>query len=96
MTITAERIIAATASHFDCTIEELLSRDRHQPLALQRQIAMYLCRQLTELSFPSLGRVFGRDHTTVVHADRQIRADKTLYVGSSIGQIMKKLLTEAA
>jgi len=43
-------------------------------LVTARQIAMYLCRELTDLSLPKIGQQFGRDHTTVMHADRKIRS----------------------
>jgi chromosomal replication initiator protein len=73
--ITAATIIAATAEYFSVTIEDLCGQSRSRVLVTARQIAMYLCRELTELSLPKIGQTFGgRDHTTVMHADRKIRS----------------------
>jgi chromosomal replication initiator protein len=72
--ITAGTIMAQTASYFSLTIDDLCGTSRSRVLVNARQIAMYLCRELTELSLPKIGQTFGgRDHTTVMHADRKIR-----------------------
>ncbi|KAA1424850.1 chromosomal replication initiator protein DnaA [Mumia zhuanghuii] len=72
--ITAGLIIAQTASYLEYSIEEICGASRSRGLVQARQIAMYLCRELTELSLPKIGQHFGgRDHTTVMHADRKIR-----------------------
>ena len=72
--ITPSLIMAQTASYFSLTVEELCSASRTQNIVIARQIAMYLCRELTDLSLPKIGQQFGgRDHTTVMHADRKIR-----------------------
>ncbi|MFF5857509.1 chromosomal replication initiator protein DnaA [Streptomyces sp. NPDC012751] len=73
--ITATAIMAATADYFGLTVEDLCGTSRGRQLVTARQIAMYLCRELTDLSLPKIGAQFGgRDHTTVMHADRKIRA----------------------
>ncbi|MGY1499291.1 chromosomal replication initiator protein DnaA [Streptomyces sp. QTS52] len=73
--ITAPAIMAATADYFGLTVEDLCGSSRGRQLVTARQIAMYLCRELTDLSLPKIGAQFGgRDHTTVMHADRKIRA----------------------
>ncbi|MEU2116650.1 chromosomal replication initiator protein DnaA [Streptomyces sp. NPDC016459] len=73
--ITAPAIMAATADYFGLTVEDLCGSSRSRVLVTARQIAMYLCRELTDLSLPKIGAQFGgRDHTTVMHADRKIRA----------------------
>ncbi|MEV6330390.1 chromosomal replication initiator protein DnaA [Streptomyces sp. NPDC051909] len=73
--ITAGAIMAATADYFGLTVEDLCGSSRSRVLVTARQIAMYLCRELTDLSLPKIGAQFGgRDHTTVMHADRKIRA----------------------
>ncbi|MFC0601700.1 chromosomal replication initiator protein DnaA [Streptomyces palmae] len=73
--ITATAIMAATADYFGHTVEDLCGASRSRVLVTARQIAMYLCRELTDLSLPKIGAQFGgRDHTTVMHADRKIRA----------------------
>ncbi|MDQ2758375.1 MAG: chromosomal replication initiator protein DnaA [Actinomycetota bacterium] len=72
--ITPGAIMAQTAQYYGFTIEDLCSASRSRQLTTARQIAMYLCRELTELSLPKIGQHFGgRDHTTVMHADRKIR-----------------------
>jgi chromosomal replication initiator protein len=72
--ITGATIMAATAEYFGLTMEDLCGSSRSRVLVTGRQIAMYLCRELTELSLPKIGQMFGgRDHTTVIHADRKIR-----------------------
>ncbi|MGW2049346.1 chromosomal replication initiator protein DnaA [Streptomyces sp. NPDC001858] len=72
--ITSTAIMSATADYFGLTIEDLCGSSRGRQLVTARQIAMYLCRELTDLSLPKIGALFGgRDHTTVMHADRKIR-----------------------
>ena len=67
-------IMAETASYFGLTIEDLTGSNRSRLLVTARQMAMYLTRELTDLSLPKIGQAFGgRDHTTVMHADRKIR-----------------------
>ncbi|MBR7824805.1 chromosomal replication initiator protein DnaA [Actinospica sp. MGRD01-02] len=72
--ITASTIMAQTAAYFGLTIEDICGTSRSRVLVTARQIAMYLCRELTDMSLPKIGQLFGgRDHTTVMHADRKIR-----------------------
>ncbi|MBW0016614.1 MAG: chromosomal replication initiator protein DnaA [Mycobacterium sp.] len=75
MQISAATIMAATAEYFDTTVEELRGPGKTRALAQSRQIAMYLCRELTDLSLPKIGQAFGRDHTTVMYAERKIRSE---------------------
>jgi chromosomal replication initiator protein len=73
--ITAPTIMAQTAAYFSISMEDLCGSSRSRVLVQARQVAMYLCRELTELSLPKIGQAFGgRDHTTVMHADRKIRS----------------------
>jgi chromosomal replication initiator protein len=72
--ITATQIMGATAEYFGVTIDDLCGQSRSRVLVNARQVAMYLCRELTDLSLPKIGQSFGnRDHTTVMHADKKIR-----------------------
>ena len=72
--ITATQVIGQTAAYFGLSIEDLCGSSRSRVLVTARQIAMYLCRELTDLSLPKIGQAFGgRDHTTVMHANRKIR-----------------------
>ena len=93
---TAERIITVTAAHFETTPADLVGPSRKQPLARNRQIAMYLCRENTDLSLPKIGKAFGgRDHTTVIHAVDKIktlmRSDKQVF--DEVTQLGQKLRT---
>ena len=73
--ITIDAIVSAVAEYFGLTVEDLIGSSRSRILVTARQIAMYLCRELTDLSLPKIGQYFGgRDHTTVMHADRKIRS----------------------
>ncbi len=72
--ITASQILAATSAYYDVSIEDLRSKSRNRTLTTARQIAMYLLREMTNMSLPRIGQELGgRDHTTVMHADRKIR-----------------------
>ena len=72
--ITSSQILTQTADYFKLSMEELCSKSRTRTLVTARQIAMYLCRELTDMSLPKIGQELGgRDHTTVIHADRKIR-----------------------
>jgi chromosomal replication initiator protein len=74
--IGAPNIMAVTAEFFGLTIDDLCGPGKTKHVAQARQIAMYLCRELTDLSLPRIGQTFGgRDHTTVMHADRKIRKE---------------------
>jgi chromosomal replication initiator protein len=71
--ITAKQILDMSATHFGFSVDELCGPSRRRPLVIARQIAMYLFRELTDYSYPAIGREFGdRDHTTVIHAVEKI------------------------
>jgi len=73
--ITASTIMGQTASYFGLSIDDLCGTSRSRVLVTARQISMYLCRELTDMSLPKIGQQFGgRDHTTVMHAERKIRS----------------------
>jgi chromosomal replication initiator protein len=73
--ITTATIMGQTASYFGLSIDDLCGTSRSRVLVTARHIAMYLCRELTDLSLPKIGQQFGgRDHTTVINADRKIRS----------------------
>ena len=81
--VTIQQIQKAVASHYKLTIEELISKNNARQIALPRQVAMYLCKQLTKHSYPEIGRAFGgKHHTTVMHSVEKIEAlaatDETL------------------
>ena len=71
--ITAQQILDTSAHHFGFSVDDLCGPSRRRPLVIARQIAMYLFRDLTDYSYPAIGREFGgRDHTTVIHAFEKI------------------------
>lgn len=71
--ITFESITQAVAEHYHIKTDELFNKKRTQNIAYPRQIAMYLCRELADMSYPRIGELFGgRDHTTVIHAYEKI------------------------
>lgn len=66
-------IINHTAAYFKLSVDDLYGSSRSQAIATARQIAMYLCREMTSLSLPKIGQLFGnRDHTTVMYANKKI------------------------
>ncbi len=66
-------VMGETANYFGLTLDDLCSTSRTRQLVTARQIAMYLTRELTDLSLPKIGQAFGgRDHTTVIHANNKI------------------------
>jgi len=96
--ITASTIMAVTAEYFGITLDDLTSSSRTRVLVSARQIAMYLCRELTELSLPKIGQTFGgRDHTTVMHAERKIRSLMTerRNVYNQITELTSRIRTRA-
>jgi chromosomal replication initiator protein len=83
-TRTDEELLAEMAGYLGFTVEALKGKSRQRPLVAARQIAMYVFRDMTELSYPAIARLFGgRDHTTVIHAvdktQRMMREHKATY-----------------
>lgn len=75
--VTMDRIARAVAAHYDLTVEEMKAKNNSRAIAMPRQVAMYLCKQLTRHSFPEIGREFGgKHHTTVMHSVEKIDALK--------------------
>jgi chromosomal replication initiator protein len=72
--VTSDLVMSVAADYFDVTAEEICSPNRSRPLVTARQMAMYLCRELTDLSLPKIGERFGgRDHSTVIYANNKVR-----------------------
>ncbi|WP_269799148.1 chromosomal replication initiator protein DnaA [Glycomyces xiaoerkulensis] len=72
--VTVDQIMQSTADYFGVQVSDLKGNSRSRVLVNARQVAMYLCRELTDLSLPRIGQAFGgRDHTTVMHANKKIR-----------------------
>ena len=92
--ITPLEIIAATSSYYKITQEELTGSGRQAAIALARQIAMHICRELTDLSLPKIGTHFGnRDHTTVMYATKKISAQmrERRYIYNQVSEIIQKI-----
>jgi chromosomal replication initiator protein len=96
--INAATIMAVTAEYFAISIDDLTGSSRSRVLVSARQMAMYLCRELTDLSLPKIGEKFGnRDHTTVMHADRKIRTQmaEKLTVYNQIAELTSRIKVRA-
>lgn len=92
--ITPLEIIAATSNYYKITQEELTGSGRQAAIALARQIAMHICRELTDLSLPKIGTHFGnRDHTTVMYATKKISAQmrERRYIYNQVSEIIQKI-----
>jgi chromosomal replication initiator protein len=88
--ITAGVIIDDVSRFFDISVDDLMSKKRTKELVFPRQIAMYLCRTLTEMSYPDIGKAFnGKDHTTVMHACEQI--SKQVEINPELQRTMDEL-----
>jgi chromosomal replication initiator protein len=96
--ITASMIMGVTAEYFAVSIDDLTGSSRSRVLVGARQMAMYLCRELTDLSLPRIGEKFGnRDHTTVMHAERKIKAQmaEKLTVYNQIAELTSRIKVRA-
>ena len=94
VTITVPLIVEVIASHFGFEADELLSQKRNKDIAYSRQIAMYLCRQMTDLSLQQIGKELGnRDHTTVRHGIEKITEDlkNSQFLQDTIDVLQKKI-----
>ena len=96
--ITAAIIMAVTAEYFSVSLDDLTGTSRSRMLTTARQVAMYLCRELTDLSLPKIGQTFGgRDHTTVMHADRKIRSQmaERMSVYNQVAELTSRIKARA-
>jgi chromosomal replication initiator protein len=92
-TLTVERIQHATSEALALPQSDMASAKRGRQVVYARQVAMYLCRELTDLSLPAIGQRFGgRDHTTVLHAHRQMRA--RVLTDDRTRQLVDKIMAE--
>lgn len=88
--ITTKIIKDSVSKYFNIKVSDLESKKRSQNIAFPRHIAMYICRDMTELSLPKIGEAFGgRDHTTVLHACEKISKEKKF--NSSVNEILKSI-----
>ncbi|MCK9217673.1 MAG: chromosomal replication initiator protein DnaA [Firmicutes bacterium] len=93
--ITADLIKENVGDYFDMKIEDFVAKKRTRAIVYPRQIAMYLCREMTDLSLPQIGNEFGRDHTTIMHAhdkiSKELQSDSQVKI--LIEELMKKIET---
>ena len=92
--VTLEVIQEIVANYFQIPVSELHSKKRSRSIAFPRQVAMYLCRELTESSLPAIGQFFGgRDHTTVLHAYDKIQKEKATdeKLGKTVADLMERI-----
>lgn len=95
--IDSTRIKSIVSEHFQVSVEDLDSKKRPKDIAYARQVAMYFCREMTDMSLPKIGSDFGgRDHTTVIHAVDKITSEikKDSSVKKTMNQIMRKIKGE--
>ena len=93
-TVSPMAIISATANYYKISPEEIVGSGRQQAVALARQIAMHICRELTDLSLPKIGMHFGnRDHTTVMYATKKISSQmrERRYIYNQVSEIIQKI-----
>ncbi|MEY4714499.1 MAG: hypothetical protein RIQ37_829 [Actinomycetota bacterium] len=93
-TVSPMAIINATAGYYKISPEEIVGSGRQQAVALARQIAMHICRELTDLSLPKIGTHFGnRDHTTVMYATKKISSQmrERRYIYNQVSEIIQKI-----
>lgn len=91
--ITANLIKEKVAEFFNIKIEDFNAKKRTKSIVYPRQIAMYLCRELTDMSLPKIGEEFGRDHTTILHACDKISSDMEIdpELKNVVNEIIKKI-----
>ena len=95
--ITAELIVEVVAEHHNLTPSEIYSKDKSRNISYPRQIVMYLCRKLTDLSVTEIGRILGnRDHSTVLHGYDKIACDiqKDSSIHNTVDVLIKKINPE--
>lgn len=94
--VTADRILSCVAKKYGVTTEDIKGRRRTQDIAMPRHIAIYIIRKMTDMSLPSIGKIFGRDHTTVMSSldkvDSEIKANSLLEL--EITELMKDIREE--
>lgn len=91
-------IISATAEYYKLSPDDITGSGRQQAVALARQIAMHICRELTDLSLPKIGLYFGnRDHTTVMYATKKISEQmrERRYIYNQVSEIIQKIKDSA-
>src|SRR5690348_14089895 len=91
-------IVDAVAREYQIEPTDVLGRDRHKCMAEARKVAFFLTRELTSLSYPELGRAFGRDHTTIITRVRKVKTDMVgdAHLFALVDRVRQAVLTEWA
>ncbi|HYE10931.1 MAG TPA: chromosomal replication initiator protein DnaA [Patescibacteria group bacterium] len=87
--VTPSAIKDVVGQYYSIKIEDFNAKKRNKSIVLPRQIAMFLCRELTDLSLPRIGEEFGRDHTTIMHAYEKISTD--MKINSQLKSVLEEL-----
>jgi chromosomal replication initiator protein len=87
--VTPAAIKDVVGQYYNIKIEDFNAKKRNKSIVLPRQIAMFLCRELTDLSLPRIGEEFGRDHTTIMHAYEKISSD--MKIDSQLKSVIEEL-----
>lgn len=91
--ITPNLIKEVVSEYYKIKLEDFNAKKRNKTIVYPRQIAMYLCRELTDLSLPRIGEEFGRDHTTIMHAHEKISTE--ININSNLKNIIEELKNKA-
>jgi chromosomal replication initiator protein len=70
-----DTIIQVVSEHFKMPVADILGKKRNKEIVMPRQVAMYLAREMGQMSYPDIGRAFGRDYTTVIHSYEKIKTE---------------------
>jgi chromosomal replication initiator protein len=73
--VDVEVLIQVVADHFKMKVADILGKKRNKEIVVPRQVAMYLAREMASMSYPDIGRAFGRDYTTVIHSYEKIKSE---------------------
>ena len=91
--LTCEDVISAVANYYTISVEDIMGARRNREITVPRQVAMYLCRTLADVSFPRIGDAFKRDHSTIQHGcdkvEQELKTDATL--ASQVSDISRQL-----
>lgn len=90
--ISIREVIGLTALNFGVEPREILAENRHQPVQLARQVAIYVARKTTDHGTKVIGRAFGRDHTTVLHSIEKVEAEIRAAPQGAIAALVKSLI----
>lgn len=92
--VTIDGIFKAVSRHYNVSVSDMRGPRRQKEIVIPRQVAMYMSRKLTKMSFPEIGRKFGnRDHTTVMHADKKV--DQMIKTDENLSRIISSLSDSA-